>query len=189
MGCAPTALPFLFSQELKSGKQNAWLVTLFLIGRLLGYIAIGFLLALIGSYTLKYVDPALERRIMAVASIAMGAILLLAGLWMNFPTLKICSWFGKVYKPEWSSFALGLFTGLSICPPFFAAATRVFESGDVFYGIGYFFLFFLGTSVFILPLFGIFFIKKYMDKIRMVARLTMLLMGVYFVVFLGLFKL
>ena len=183
--CAPVAIPFLFSEKLKNGKQNAMLVILFMLGRLIGYIAVGITLGIIGSYAVSYIDPEVKRKFAAFAYTFIGLMLALTGLMYNFPGWKICRAVKKVYKPERGAFLYGLLTGVNFCPPFFAAASRVFGAEGAFGGALYFLLFYLGTSVYFLPLFGIHFLKKHMETIRMVSRITMILLGLYFFLFLG----
>jgi sulfite exporter TauE/SafE len=186
--CAPVAFPFLLAQdggEENPGKKNTMLVALFMAGRLLAYIVTGFLLGALGAYAVGYLDPALVVRFRRVTYLGAGLLMVLAALLVNFPQIKLCRLYAKIYKPGINSLALGLLTGFSLCPPFFAAATRVFGNQSGTEGALYFLLFFAGTSVYFLPLFGIAFLKKYIQIIRLVARTALLLTGFYFLIFLG----
>ena len=186
--CAPVVLPFIFSEEMKNAGKNAMLVVLFMAGRLLGYITVGFILGALGSYAVSYINPELQRKFSAFAYTLLGLILLLTGLMYNFPKWKICRVFKSIYKPERSALVYGLLTGLNFCPPFFVAAARVFGGGNILHGMLYFLMFYIGTSVYFLPLFGVHFLKKHMETIRLISRLTMILLGVYFLFFRGFFS-
>jgi sulfite exporter TauE/SafE len=184
MFCAPVAVPFFFSEDM-DGKKNLINALLFLAGRLAGYILFGALLGFIGAYAAGYLDPVLQRGFAALGNTIIGLIMLAAGIFYNFPNLKLCKVIGKIYKPERSALLYGLLTGLSLCPPFFAAASRTFGAGGSLEGALYFFFFFLGTTIFFLPLTGVHFISKRVDNLKMIARLVLILMGGYFVFFQG----
>lgn len=187
ISCAPVALPFFFSESITSWKQNARYVAMMLLGRLAAYVAVGFLIGSLGGYAVGYMDPGMQRNFLAISNTLIGALMIAAGLMHNWPTHKFCRKFKTVYKPEWGSLLYGLFTGLSLCPPFFLAASQVFGNGTGLHGMIYFFMFFLGTSVYFLPLLGVHLFKKHLKTVRLVARMTLILLGVYFFLVQGLF--
>ncbi len=187
ISCAPVAIPFLFSEKIKGWRQNAGLVGWMLLGRLAAYIGVGFMIGALGGYAVRYLDPDLQRRLLAVSNTLIGALMIASGLMHNFPGLKFCRRFKSVYRPGWGSFLYGLFTGLNICPPFFLAASRVFGKGDGWTGMAYFAMFFLGTSVYFLPLLGVHLVRDRMETVRLVARLVLILIGGYFFLFQGIF--
>lgn len=190
MHCSPIILPFLFSENKEGPGRNAKLVWIFLAGRLLGYVAVGVLLGIAGAYAAAYLDPALEHKLSAAAYTVLGAFMIATGILYNFPKSKFCQTYSKVYRNHWGAFLIGLITGLHLCPPFFAAAARVFASGlGALQGGLYFLFFFAGTSLFLLPLFGVGFIRKNADKLKLVAEGAMLFIGVYFFLFIGIFSL
>jgi sulfite exporter TauE/SafE len=158
-----------------------------LLGRLAAYVSVGFIIGALGGYAVNYLDPALQRKLLSVSNTLIGALMIAAGLMYNFPHLKLCRKFKAFYRPEWSSLLYGLFTGFSVCPPFFMAAARVFGKGDGIHGMIYFFMFFLGTSVYFAPLLGVHLFKRHLDTVRMVARLTLILLGIYFFLAQGIF--
>lgn len=190
MFCAPVLLPFLFSEEIDSRKKNIRYVILFLAGRLAGYVVIGGFLGGIGAYALGYIDPAVERKVSGTAFLCIGIIMLIAGIRFQNTGGRMCAAASRMFKPGVAALVLGLLTGLNLCPPFFAAASRVFMSeGGISGGVTYFIFFFIGTSVYFLPLFGIHLIKKNMNYVRMVSRFAMILLGVYFALVLGIGRL
>ena len=187
ISCAPVAIPFIFSEKIDGWRQNAGLVGLMLLGRLAAYIGVGFLVGAMGGYAVRYLDPEIQRRLLMVSNILIGALMMAAGLMHNSPGLKFCRKFKSVYRPGLGSFLYGLFTGLNICPPFFMAASRVFGRGDGWTGMLYFAAFFLGTSVYFLPLLGVHLFKDRLQTVRLVARLSLILLGAYFLLFQGIF--
>ena len=85
------------------------------------------------------------------------------------------------------AFLFGVLTGASICPPFFAAATRVASGSSALAGALYFlFFFFFGTSVWLIPLLGVPALTRRSELLRFTARSTMIMLGVYFLLVVGL---
>lgn len=181
VSCAPVALPFLFSEDIKSVKQNSAYVGLWLIGRFIAYVAVGFLLSYAGSLAAGYVSPAFKAKLSAITWTIIGIFLVLNGTLYNFPAKGICSYYKKVYTAKRGAFLFGLLTGISICPPFIAAASKVIELSNPLLGALFFVFFFVGTTVYFIPLLGIVFIKNNREHIRRTARITMLILGIYFI--------
>ncbi|MCP4158292.1 MAG: sulfite exporter TauE/SafE family protein [bacterium] len=187
ISCAPVAIPFIFSEEIKSGWQNAIYISLMLVGRLIAYISVGLLIGAVGGYAVNYLDPVLQRKLLSYSNTFIGLLMIATGVMYNFPSLKLCRRFKHIYKPEWGSFLYGLFTGFNVCPPIFYAAARVFGKGEAVGGMFYFLMFFLGTSIYFTPLFGVHLLKKHLATVRMIARMTLIILGIYFLLVQGLF--
>jgi sulfite exporter TauE/SafE len=188
VACAPVALPFLSSQA-RAGKPfraNGILVALFLGGRLLAYIAVGAALGAIGAYSARYVDPGFSRLLTRISYSLAGAVMIVAGLSEAFPRVKACEIARRLWRPGMSAFLFGLATGASICPPFFAAAARVFAGSSPVSGAGYFIFFFIGTSVWLVPLLGLPAVLRRSEIFRFIARSVMTLLGLYFLLVIGL---
>jgi len=185
--CAPVLLPFLFSQT-GGLKKNTLYIVLFMLGRLVGYIAVGALLGLTGTLAMDKMPARSHAVIAGYVYTAIGLLMLLTGIFYFAKGPRFCQAAGRRLTPRLNAALLGILTGVNFCPPFFAAAARVFGSGRILTGALYFFFFYLGTSVFLLPLFGIPLVGKYLDEIRIVARISTVLFGVYFFVFAGLLE-
>ena len=151
----------------------------------MAYLLIGFLLGMAGGYTTPHLDPVSWQRAAALVYCLLGLIMLFSGLMYNFPRLQFCNIYRKIYRPGRGALVYGLLLGISPCPPFIAAASRVLEKGGIGSGVLYFMFFFIGTSIYFLPLLGAWFFQKHMDAIKIIARLTMIILGAYFLVFLG----
>ena len=177
--CAPGVLP-LFLSENMDGRRNAVLVGMLFLGRLAAYLAVGFVLGALGAYEQHYIDPGTQRLFSRLSNVFIGLILILGGLRHNFATVPFCRLVTKPYRTKAGALALGVLTGLSLCPPFFAASARVFGLSSSLEGAVYFFFFFLGTSVWLLPFWGVHFLSRRSCVVRMAARTAMLLLGVYF---------
>jgi len=72
-------------------------------------------------------------------------------------------------------------TGVNICPPFLGSLAYIFNLKSALLSLGYFLLFFLGTSVYIVPfaLLGAFSGNNWLQKW---ARISGIFVGIYFVV-------
>jgi len=80
--------------------------------------------------------------------------------------------------------ALGFLTGVSLCPPFVAAAVRVAELGSLAAALFFFAVFFVGTSVWFVPFVGLGCIARN-EAVTTVARMAMVLIAFYYA-YLGL---
>jgi len=193
--CAPVALPIVFAEESKPSRpallalgDGAARTGIFLLGRLVAYVAVGFVLGATGAYAAGFVDPKIAHAGIRIAALVSGAVLIVGGAARNFSKGKLCELARRAYKPGSGLFVAGLATGLSLCPPFFAAAARVFggaASGPL-EGAAFFALFFLGTSVWFLPLLGVPFAVRKAPMLTLVARSAMPLLGLYYIAVVGL---
>jgi hypothetical protein len=75
--------------------------------------------------------------------------------------------------------ALGLLTGLNLCPPFVAAAVRAAQTHSLPAALGFFALFFAGTLVWFLPFVGIGAARRF-TAVPVVARFTAGLVALYY---------
>ncbi len=195
VACAPVALPFLFSRgpTEKPLRANAALLTLFLAGRLLAYVTVGALLGAAGAYAARYVDPSLARILSRIAYGLAGALMIAAGLIEGFPKARPCKAAARAWRPGVGAFFFGVLTGASICPPFFAAASRVFSGAvpgtpgsGTLAGAVYFAFFFIGTSLWLVPLFGLPLVIRKTGVLAFMARCVMTMLGAYFLLVVGL---
>lgn len=184
--CFPVALPFLLSEDLSQRGTNLRLVLLFLLGRLLAYILVGSLLGVLAAQFLGLAPQFLTSTLLPWVFVVLGASMLATGVAQSFPHAPICRAIEKAYPPSGGALWLGLLTGVNLCPPFLAAAARVLAHPGAVYGSIYFLFFYLGTAVYFLPLLGFSWLQKHLPSVRMVARLTLMIMGGYFLVILGL---
>jgi len=184
--CGPVAVP-LFLSHLNPARENSLNLLRFMAGRLIGYLAAGFILGLSGTLLLSYLPPRIKDRFMLVSYILAGTLMLLRALAL-FPLKQgQCRSAGR-WIPEKAGFLLtGLATGLNLCPPFLAMASRVLDGP--LKGMFSFFLFFLGTSVYLLALLLFPLLRKHRESLSAIGRITLLMMGIYFIFFLGILDL
>ncbi len=188
VACAPVALPFLFSRgpAEKPLRANAALLALFLLGRLVAYVAVGALLGTVGAYAVRYVDPSFANILSRIVYGLAGALMIAAGLIEGFPKARPCQTAARAWRPGTGVFLFGALTGASICPPFFAAAGRVFAGPGTLAGAVYFAFFFIGTSLWLVPLFGLPLVIRKTGALAFMARCVMTMLGAYFLLVVGL---
>lgn len=187
--CSPVVLPVFVSRG-EGWKKNSKQTLLFLGGRLVGYVLFGLLIGAAGAYAAGYVSPQLKDNLAVIMYILIGGLMIGESVILKE---KKCTSFCRFFAGG-SLFIYGAATGLSLCPPFLAAGARVFDmAGRQQYGAlagaWYFFSFFLGTSLFFLPLLGVPAVNRVLPVLKKIMRPVLLMMGIYFTVFLGLLSL
>ncbi|MGA3175342.1 MAG: sulfite exporter TauE/SafE family protein [Syntrophorhabdales bacterium] len=181
--CAPVLVPCLMAGS-GSTARTVGVVLRFLAGRLLGYLLFGLAAWGISESLLR---SGYRESIIGLAYMVLAVALVLYGfLKERRPCTGSCAEvFGAPTisdRPRLSFLVpalAGLATGLNLCPPFLLAMAAAAQKGSLPYSLLFFFLFFLGTSLFLVPapLFGL---LKPFPAIRTVGRLAAGLMGVYY---------
>jgi Cytochrome C biogenesis protein transmembrane region len=85
---------------------------------------------------------------------------------------------GERVRP-WGPPALGLLTGLSLCPPFLVAGARAAEMRSLPAAIAFFMVFFLGTAVWSLPLLFTGWLR-WLPAVADVARIVLFLLAAWY---------
>jgi hypothetical protein len=75
--------------------------------------------------------------------------------------------------------ALGLLTGLNVCPPFLLAFASAAEMESLWGCLLFFLTFFAGTSIYLIPLSGLGLLRRH-DFLRPIGRLAAGVIGVYY---------
>jgi hypothetical protein len=164
--CAPVLLPLLVGAR-GGMRRHGVLMTEYLGGRLAGYLVFGFLVWL-GAQSLPQgvqVNPAFKGAV----SVALGALMLLHGF-LTFPrngaakaagpaaghsACLVSPWKlrGALARcPGLLPTALGLISGLNLCPPFVVALTRGGLAGSLGGTLVFFLSFFAATALFFVPI-------------------------------------
>jgi sulfite exporter TauE/SafE len=179
--CAPVLVPYLLAEGQGPGR-SASLLGRFLLGRLLGYLLFGLAAGLVGS--LLAAGPAREG-LFGVVYLGLAVVLLGYGLRQARSASCAVGGGGGVVRrlrarwPAVLPVLLGLLTGLNLCPPFALAIAGAAETGSVAASILFFAAFFLGTSLFFLPLPGLGGLRRF-EALGTVARLAVAVVGVYY---------
>ncbi|MCX5811725.1 MAG: sulfite exporter TauE/SafE family protein [Proteobacteria bacterium] len=151
--CAPVLVPYMLG-EGRGVFQNIFLTAQFLTGRLLGYLVFGVIAWGINKTVIETLGY--RELIIGGAYIVLSVSLIVysffnirascAAEYINRHFYKI-----KVLRPSLLPVVMGLATGLNFCPPFLLAITNAVAVGSLLHSLLFFFMFFLGTSLFFIP--------------------------------------
>lgn len=179
--CGPVLVPYLLG-EAGRVRRNIFSVSLFLGGRLLAYLMTGLIAGLAGS---RLLQPSEARSYyMAVAFLVLSVMLVFYGF-NRFG--EVC--LGKTrsrkmsrIREKWPDiFPLtgGFLTGINLCPPFLLAITRAVDSGKVGAGILFFFMFFLGTSVYFIPMLFLGILRR-QQVLKIIGKFAAIIAGFFY---------
>jgi sulfite exporter TauE/SafE len=179
--CGPLLMPYLMGEGNRIGK-NVRSVLLFLSGRLLAYLAVGFIVGALGKTVLQ--PSEIRNHAMALAYILLSALLITYGfhqfgeVCLGTKNRKLMRQ-TRIHWPVMVPFTGGLLSGFNICPPFLLAITKALDSGEIASGIWLFFMFFLGTTVYFLPmpLIGLF---RKQQVLKIIGKFAAILAGLYY---------
>jgi len=185
--CGPVLVPSLLTERAGVWAHACYLAA-FLGARLLGYLVFAAVAWELG---------ALVSLLRAPRMPLVGAVyVLLAGvlLWYAWAARRRCAGVcagqalvqiaeNKVETKQEDGLggaaALGLLTGLNLCPPFVAAGIRAAELGSLGAALLFFMAFFVGTSVWFVPFAGLSAVGRN-EAVTTVARMAMALIAVWY---------
>lgn len=171
--CVPFVAPVMVSEQ-RNKKGNWYLILKFIFGRLLGYITFG---AVVGYFGARLYSHTVFS-ILYIALLILSLLLILHALGLLKPKIfPFCQGFKK-YNPK-LPVLMGFLMGINICPPFLMSLAYVFTLHSAFKGIIYFLMFFLGTSLYFLPIFFLGYLNK-LKEFRLVGRVSALIVGLLF---------
>jgi len=185
--CGPVLVPSLLTERAGLGAHARYLAA-FLAARLMGYLVFAVVAWELG---------ALVSLLRAPRMPLVGAVyVLLAGvlLWYAWAArrrcARACAGQALVQISENNietkqagglagAAALGLLTGLNLCPPFVAAGIRAAELGSLGAALLFFMAFFVGTSVWFVPFAGLSAVGRN-EAVTTVARMAMVLIALWY---------
>jgi hypothetical protein len=166
ISCLPTLLPY-FLKENGTFFQNSRALFQFLLGRLFSYLIFTTLFFLFGA-SLSH-TPLFG----AIAFLGFSILLILPPKKCPLSFMK-----GKLSKIP-SSFCFGLLSALSLCPSLFLLLLDTTRSSSLLFAIGGTTLFFIGTSIFFLPLSFLSIFKK-KEQLLIIGTYAAYLMAAYY---------
>ena len=174
--CVPFIAPYLASEERKIGK-NFRIILEFIFGRLGGYVLFGAIFGYLGE---KISNQAINL-ILIISLMILSVVLIIYALGFLKPKGIFCSVKYIKFRAK-TPLLMGFLMGINICPPFLMSLAYVFTLHSAFKGIIYFLMFFLGTTIYFLPVTFLGFLGK-MKEFRVVARIAGLIVGFTFLVY------
>jgi len=182
--CVGVCLVFFMPYLLVEGKhkvfENSRKILLFMSGRLIAYIGFALIIGFIGANHRDILTARFSHFSLVMASLLM----LTYALTNNFPDHKFCKSFLQRFSVMRVPFFLGLFSGLNPCAPFLVGVTRLLTLEGILNGVILFVAFFLGTSVYMVPLVFVSYLNR-IERVKQIGSIVALLSGVWFL-FVGL---
>ncbi len=178
--CAPVLIPFLLS-EGDNVRQNLVTLAKFLGGRLLGYLLFGLLAWAVGGLLLA--AGGYQALLIGGTYVGLSLLLLVAAFRKKKPAHGACVLSdAQVRFRRWPALiplGMGLMAGLKVCPPLLLAFTGAASSGTLGGSLLLFATFFLGTTLYFLPLplLGAF---TRMPDLRIVGRFAAVIVALYY---------
>jgi sulfite exporter TauE/SafE len=171
--CTPIYLPYL-ATEKRQLKENFWKVMEISFGRFFSYLAFGALAGWLGAQIAE-IDRSLYT---GIAFILLSIFLILTSV-RTSKQEKHCviPFYMKFTK---SAFLMGVLTGINYCPSFLIAVSKAVDLAGVFNGILLFLGFFVGTTLFLLPLAFTGMLAS-IGKMKYYARIAAIIIAVWFV--------
>ncbi len=187
--CVPVLVPFLLGEGRKT-RQNWKVLGQFFCGRLGGYFLFALIAWAIGKLVAGGAGTLAGSPGLPLVGLASGAAYLgLAGLML---------WYGLGQAPaacpanlkglrarlqRWPAAlpaALGVFTGLNLCPPFIAALAQASVAPTLFDSLVFFLAFFAGTSLYLLPVSFLGSLNRVMP-LRTIGKMAAVLVAAYYI--------
>jgi len=181
--CVGACLVFFMPYLLVEGKhkvfENSRKILLFMSGRLIAYIGFALTIGFIGTNHRDILTARFSHFSLVMASLLM----LTYALTNNFQDHKFCKSLLLRFSVMRVPFFLGLFSGLNPCAPFLVGVTRLLTLEGILNGVILFVAFFLGTSVYMVPLVFVSYLNR-IERVKQIGSIVALLSGAWFL-FIG----
>jgi len=172
--CVPFIAPYIVAEQRKI-KRNFKVILKFIFGRFCGYVLFGAIFGYLG----ERISNSTINLILIISLMVLSLFLIIYALGFLKPKWSLCS--GKFFR-EKSPLAMGFLMGINICPPFLMSLAYVFTLHSVIKGIVYFIVFFIATSLYMLPLVFLGLLGK-LKEFRLIARISALIVGIIFLIY------
>lgn len=180
--CAPILVPYLLG-EGKNIRQNSFILGQFLLGRLLGYLIFAVAARFISPYITML--PVSREILMGLVYMILAVVLYVYSR-KDFqgPSCAARSFTGITSGvmdkyPAMMPILMGSLTGLNLCPPFLLVFADALGTQSMVESMLYFFMFFLGTTIYFLPTPFIGALKKF-PPLRSIGKMVAILMAGYY---------
>jgi sulfite exporter TauE/SafE len=177
--CAPALIPFLM-HEGQTVRQNLVTLAKFLGGRMGGYLVFGLLAWATGSLLAGVAGY--EGLLIGIAYVGLSVLLVVAVLRKKAPSGSCAFEGARATLDRWPALlplGMGFLAGLKICPPLLLAFTDAASSGTLVGSLVSFLAFFLGTSVYFIPIpfLGVF---RRVSALQIVGKFAAVIVALYY---------
>jgi len=171
--CGPVYAPYLV-QYNRTLPENLLAICELSAGRLLTYLLVGAAAGMLGS-RIRFDG----KDLFTAAGYLLFSLFLLFTVFRTHKRDQCCST-GRAKGISDRPLILGVLTGINMCPPFLLALTKAFNGAGPAAGIVLFLAFFMGTTIFLLPVsaFGLLGSRK---VFRSIARWGACAVSVWFI--------
>ncbi len=176
--CVPLVAPLLLSDGRGGLRRSAARGGLFLAGRLVAYLLFGLVFGSLGGVLGR--AGGARAVLLPLLYGVLGILMVLYALVQSFPHLGLCRAVAPGMRSGWYLVLVGFLAGINICPPFLLAVTTALDLGGPLNGALFFLVFFLATSVYLLPLLFSGLVSRF-ASVRVAARVCAALAGLYFI--------
>jgi hypothetical protein len=177
--CTPVLIPYMLG-EGKSITRNFIALTQFLLGRLAGYLVFAFVAWLINLSILERLGS--KGLLIGVLYIIFSCFLM---IYAFFKTDVPCAArsigyiAGKIRTPLLIPILAGILSGIAFCPPFLLAMTGAAAEGSLSYSLFFFFMFFIGTSIFFIPIPFVGVLRRF-QALQIIGKMAAGIVGLYY---------
>lgn len=177
--CTPVLVPYMLG-EGKGVAQNFVALAQFLLGRLAGYLAFACAAWLINLSVLERLGS--KGLLIGVLYIIFSCFLM---IYAFFKTDAPCAAriighiAGKIKVSLLIPAMAGLLSGIALCPPFLLAMTDAAAEGSLSYSLFFFFMFFIGTSVFFIPIPFVGALRR-LQALQIIGKMAAGIVGLYY---------
>lgn len=173
MTCSPIYLPYIMTSDRKLSK-SLLAVGEISLGRFVSYLAFGALAGLAGANI-----AAIDRNFYgSIANILLAVYLMLTVL-RSQRSDKKCH-VPAIANLTKSGLLLGILTGINFCPAFLIALSEAVNLGGMLSGILLFMGFFVGTTLYLIPL-AFASLLTQIKKMKDIARILSLIIAIWFI--------
>jgi len=174
--CVPFIAPYLVAEERKL-KKNFRIILEFVLGRLGGYILFGAIFGYLG----EKINSQAINLILIIALMVLSLLLIVYAMGFLKPKGFFCSVKYLRIRSK-APLVMGFLMGVNVCPPFLMSLAYVFNLHSIFGGIVYFLMFFLGTTLYFLPVTFLGYLGK-MKEFRSIAVISAIIVGFAFLLY------
>jgi len=175
--CVPLVGPLLLADESRRVRRSVSRVLLFLGGRLVAYLLFGLVFGALGGILGRVWG--IKTILLPLLYASLGVLMIVYAVVQSFPHIGFCRALGQPVRSGWYLALVGFLAGINLCPPFLLAVTTVMDIGGALRGVLFFLVFFLATSVYLLPLFFAGLVSRF-SSVRFAGRVAAVLAGLYF---------
>lgn len=177
--CTPVLIPYMLG-EGKGIAQNFVTLTQFLLGRLAGYLCFAFITWFIGLSIFGGLGS--KGFVIGILYIIFSCLMMVYAFFrIDVPCAarSIGYVVRKIRAPMLIPVAAGLLSGIALCPPFLLAMTDAAGKGSLSYSLFFFFMFFIGTSVFFIPIPFVGALRR-LQALQIIGKMAAGIVGIYY---------